>query len=455
MVIRAVFICIVAALAALSARGGDVLTVGGVEGRFRTIGSAVSNAHSGDQIMVAAGVYDENVVLDKTLTLTGVGQPTIRGTGRGSVLTVTADNCVISGFAVEHSGGDLQAEDAGILLRSNRNTVENNELRDILFGIYLYKAAENSVRGNKVEGRAELESGERGAGLHLWNSDGNRLENNIIVRTRDGLYIQNSPNNTIRGNRVSDVRYGLHYMSSDNNTFEENVFFDNVAGAAIMYSQNIKLRRNAFVHNRGFSSFGILLQDCRECLAENNLIANNATGIFLEATRNSIFRRNTIADNDTALQIFSSSAENIFTENNFIDNLSPLSLVGRGGSVSWQAAGVGNYWSDYDGYDLDSDSFGDVPHKIQNVFEYMVGNFPRLQIYLNSPAAQSIVMAEKSFPIVKGSNEVDRRPLTRPMASVMDLPKADGKTGGAWLLGTVSLMMLGISALSFRKGYTQ
>jgi nitrous oxidase accessory protein len=369
---------------------------------------------------------------------------------------VTANNCVISGFKVEHSGGDLQAEDAGILLRSSGNTVENNELRDILFGIYLYKAAENVVRGNRVEGRAELESGERGAGLHLWNSDGNRLENNVIVRTRDGLYIQNSPNNTIRGNRVSDLRYGLHYMSSDNNTFEENVFFDNVAGAAIMYSQNIKLRRNAFVHNRGFSSFGILLQDCRECLAEDNLIANNATGIFLEATRGSIFRRNTIADNDTALQIFSSSAENVFTENNFIDNLSPLSLVGRGGSVSWQSSGVGNYWSDYDGYDLDADSFGDVPHKIQNVFEYMVGNFPRLQIYLNSPAAQSIVMAEKSFPILKGSNEIDRRPLTRPFANAIELPKPEGKAGGGWLLlGAVSVLMLGISALSFRKGYTQ
>lgn len=453
MAIRAVFVWIIVVLAVFSVRG-DVLTVGNA-GTFRTIGSAVSSAHSGDQILVAAGVYNENVVLDKSLTLTGVDRPTIRGLGRGSVITVTADNCVIRGFKVEHSGGDLQAEDAGILLRSNGNTVEDNDLSDILFGIYLYQSAGDLIRGNRVEGRAELESGERGAGLHLWNSDGNRLENNVIVRTRDGMYIQSSPNNTIRGNRVSDLRYGLHYMSSDNNTFEDNIFFDNIAGAAIMYSQNIKLRRNAFVHNRGFSSFGILLQDCRDCVAEDNLIANNATGVFLEATRNSLFRRNTIADNDTALQIFSSSADNVFTENNFIDNLSPLSLVGRGGSVAWQAAGVGNYWSDYDGYDMDADSYGDVPHKIQNVFEYLIGNFPRVQIYLNSPAAQSIVMAEKSFPILKGSNEMDQKPLTRPIANAPDLPKLDSRAGGSWLLAAISVLMLGVSVLSFTKGYTR
>jgi nitrous oxidase accessory protein len=432
----------------------EVLTVGG-GGEFQTIGSAVSSAHSGDQILVAAGVYNENLKLDKTVSIEGTGLPIIHGMGEGSVITVLADNCVIRGFRVEHSGGDLQAEDAGILLRSNGNTVEDNELSDILFGIYLYHSAGNVVRNNHVTGRSELESGERGAGLHLWNSADNLLEANVISRTRDGMYIQSSPNNTVRGNRVSHLRYGLHYMSSDNNSFEDNVFFDNIAGAAIMYSQNIKLRRNAFVHNRGFSSFGILLQDCRDCVAEENLILNNATGLFLEASRNSIFRRNTIADNDTALQIFSSSADNVFSENNFIDNLSPLSLIGRGGSVAWDSADRGNYWSDYDGYDLDADSYGDVPHRIQNIFEYLEGSYPRLRLYLNSPAAQSVVLAEKSFPLLKGSNEMDRRPLMRPVASTFEIPRVKGSEGRNWMLLAVSILMLGISFLSFRQGFVR
>jgi lysyl-tRNA synthetase class 2 len=173
---------------------------------------------------------------------------------------------VIRGFVIEHSGGDLNREDSGILLRSNKNNIEGNELRDVLYGIYLFGSSENTIRRNVIRGRAELETGERGAGLHLWNAHNNTIEDNTIAFTRDGMYIQSCTDNKIRRNRVSDLRYGLHYMSSDRNIFEDNFFTDNVAGAAIMYSNKIEFRRNAFIRNRGFSSFGILFQ------ANNNFL---------------------------------------------------------------------------------------------------------------------------------------------------------------------------------------
>ena len=128
-----------------------------------------------------------------------------------------------------------------------------------------------------------------------------------------------------------------------------------------MYSNHIEFRRNAFVHNRGFSSFGILFQECTELMAEENFIVDNATGIFMEALRKTTFRHNTIANNDVAMQIFSSSDANIFTENNFVNNLSPLQLIGRGTTTRWSENGRGNFWSDYDGYDLNEDGRGDVP----------------------------------------------------------------------------------------------
>ena len=49
----------------------------------------------------------------------------------------------------------------------------------------------------------------------------------------------------------------------------------------------------------------------------------------MEALRKTTFRRNTIANNDVALQMFSNSDANVFTENNFVNNLSPLQLVGE------------------------------------------------------------------------------------------------------------------------------
>ena len=382
---------------------------------FQSVSAALDSANSGDTIQIFPGIYTGKIKLDKAVTLEGFEKPVLRGSGKGSVLEVLAPACVIRGFVVEHSGGDLQNEDSGILLKSNGNLVENNELRDILFGIYLYHSSENHIRHNRIQGRPELEMGERGSGIHLWNSANNLIEGNSITGARDGMYIQSSPHNVMRQNRVSQLRYGLHYMSSDDNQFEENVFSDNVAGAAIMYSRGIQFRRNAFIHNRGFSSFGILFQGCEENLAEGNFIIDNATGLFLEAVRHTTFRKNVIAENDVAMQIFSSSEENLFSENQFVENLSPLQLVGKKTASFWQEGGRGNFWSDYDGYDLDGDGIGDVPHKIQNIFEYLEGNYPRLRLYFNSPVAQALATAEKTFPVITGSAEIDSVPLMRAM----------------------------------------
>jgi nitrous oxidase accessory protein len=362
-------------------------------------------------VFVPPGIYQGDIVINKPTTLIGIGKPVLRGSGKGSVITVLADHCTIRGFVIEHSGKDLQNEDSGILIKSNKNHIENNELGDVLFGIYLYQSRDNVLSKNSITGRPELEQGDRGSGIHLWNSPRNRIEGNVISQARDGLFIQNSPDNIIRDNRIFNLRYGVHYMYSDANRFEGNVFTNNVAGAAIMYSRNIEFRRNLFLHNRGYSSFGILFQECDHCVAEENWIVDNVTGLFAEALRNSTIRRNVISENDVALEMFSSAEGNVVSENNFVQNLSPLQLVGRKTDTEWQHAGHGNFWSDYEGYDLNEDGIGDVANQIQNVFEYMESNHPRLRLYLYSPAASAIAISEKLFPLAEGSNEKDSQPL--------------------------------------------
>ena len=435
-----------------SEASAEIWSVGQSDAQFQSVQAAIAAAKPGDTIQVHSGTYVGDLALDKPVVLEGVGKPTLRGSGQGSVVTAVADGCTIKGFAIEHSGGDLQKEDSGILLKSNNNRVEQNELRDILFGVYLYHSQGNIIRRNVIRGRSELELGERGAGLHLWYSPDNLIEENTITEARDGMYIQSSNGNVIRRNRAFNLRYGLHYMFSDTNKFEDNLFSHNVAGAAIMYSRRIEFRRNAFIHNRGFSSFGILFQDCDECLAEENFIIDNATGVFMEALRKSTFRHNIIAENDVALQIFSSVDENVFSGNNFVENLSPLQLIGKRTTTRWSQDGRGNYWSDYDGYDLDGDGVGDVPHKVQNVFEYMEGNYPRLRLYLHSPAAQGLAMAEKAFPIVKGSPEVDPAPLMKAVRLPFPFDQAKPERDPHFSLGAISLVMLGTAFAVLWRG---
>lgn len=371
----------------------------------------IDSARPHDVIRIQPGTYTGNIVLNKPLTLEGVGRPVIRGSGQGSVVTITAPGCTVRGFIIEHSGGMLVDEDSGVLLKSGGNRIESNELRDILFGVYFYSASHNRVIANIIHGRKALESGERGAGIHIFDAIDNTIEDNVVTFTRDGMYLQNASNSAIRRNRVSEVRYGLHYMYSNDNIFEDNTFCNNIAGAAIMYSHDIQFSRNLFMHNRGFSSFGILFQDSERCTSRYNVIVDNAVGIFAESLRNSTFIENLIGENDIAIEMFSSADANQFTRNNFIGNLSPIKLIGKSTTTRWS----GNYWSEYSGYDLDGDGAGDVPFKIQNLFEHLESNYPRLRIYFASPSAQVLVMAEQSFPILEGAREFDPHPLMKPV----------------------------------------
>lgn len=438
-------------LAVALAAGGPwlfatTLQVNPASGPIRSIAEAITQAAPGDIIRVAPGVYQGNLTLRRQVVLEGMGKPVIRGDGNGSVITVLANGCAIRGFVVEHSGAMLVDEDSGILLRSNGNTIAHNELRDVLFGVYFFHANGNTVADNELRGRAWLEVGERGSGIHIWNSSGNSILRNVISYMRDGMYLQNAYQSVISGNRVSRLRYGLHYMFSDDNRFEDNDFYDNVAGAAIMYSRRIEFRRNSFVHNRGFSSFGLLFQDSHDCIAEDNTIADNAVGIFMETLTNTVFRRNTVAANDIAVQAFSSAERDIFTRNNFIHNLSPFQLIGKVTDIRWSEGGTGNYWSGYAGYDLNGDGIGDVPFKIQNLFEHLEANFPRLRIYLFSPAAQALAASERSFPVLEPARTFDPAPLMRPLPLAIRETERSTHPRGAAAAVVISCLMLAVSA---------
>ncbi|MBM4159829.1 MAG: nitrous oxide reductase family maturation protein NosD [Ignavibacteria bacterium] len=375
----------------------------------------IDAAKSGDTIIVDQGVHEGNLLLQKRLALVGKGKPVIRGDGSGSCITILADSCLVRGFLIERSGGELMREDAGILLKLGRNIIEDNEIRNVLFGIYLFGVDSNRIMNNLIVGRRELEVGQRGSGIHIWNSHGNFFSGNTITDVRDGFYIQYAHHTFIEKSKVFRVRYGLHYMYADSNVFLGNRFYDNVAGAAVMYSKGILMRHNVFAHNRGFASYGILFQDCHGIRADSNVVVDNVVGIFFEGSTGNSFRHNIIAQNDVALQVFQNSVRNTFSGNNFIDNLSPLTIVGKRTESHWSENGRGNYWSSYDGYDIDADGIGDVPMKIQNVFSYLEGRYPNLRLYLYSPASQALAVAAKAFPIIPINEEVDEKPLVRPV----------------------------------------
>ena len=380
-------------------------------GRVSVLQPRIDAAAAGARIEIAAGEYAGDLVIDRPVHLVGLGRPLLIGAGDGTVVTITAPDVTMEGFDIDgRKGGDLGRDASGILVAAPRATIRDCRVQNALFGVYLKAAPGSRIEHCHIRGIKEKSPGEKGSGIHIWNTDGFTLADNDIVDVRDGVYIQSSPHGTIRGNRAHDLRYGLHYMYSDDNVFEDNVFENGDAGTAVMYSRRLVFRRNQFLRNCGFASVGLLLKSCDDVLAEHNLIADNARGVFIEGSERNTIRQNVIAQSDIALVIFASTAHTTITGNAFVGNLSPLSLVGR----RLDGVVVNNYWSDNGAPDLDGDGVTDQPYRLTSLFDHVRGNLTAADLFSRSLSASALTAAEGAFPVLDPAPVADAAPLAHP-----------------------------------------
>jgi nitrous oxidase accessory protein NosD len=266
------FASILVVLSALSCEAeARTWTVGGPGADFPLISPAIAAASDGDVIMVAAGVYRENLVINKRLAIVGVGRPTLLGTGVGTVVMMLAGGSALRGFTVEASGtGQTNAMDAAIHLSSNGNYVEDNVLRRVFYGVVVANAAHNHIADNDIHGLAGVPFGRRGDGIYLYRAPDNVVARNRITGERDAIYFQYAPRGRAVGNVVTASRYALHAMFSDDVVISRNTLAASAVGANIMNSRRIRLEANRFVGNSGVPGVGLTVKDCDQAIVREN-----------------------------------------------------------------------------------------------------------------------------------------------------------------------------------------
>jgi nitrous oxidase accessory protein len=418
--------------------------------RVAELQQRIDAASPGAVIEVSAGVYEGDLVIDKPLHVVGRGRPLLLGRGDGTVVVITAPDVTVEGFDIDgRKGGDLGKDASGILIAAPRATIRDCRIANALFGIYLKAAPGSRIERCRIRGIKEKTAGEKGSGIHVWNTDGFTLADNEVVDVRDGIYIQSSPHGTVVRNVARDLRYGLHYMYSDDNVFEDNVFENADAGTAIMFSRHLVFRRNQFLHNRGFASVGLLLQACDEVVAEDNLIADNARGVFVEGSHRTTIRDNVVAESDVALVIFASASSTTITGNSFVGNLAPLTLVGRRTDL----AVIGNYWSDNEALDLDGDGRTDQPYRLSSLFDHLRGNLTAADLFSRSLSASALAAAERSLPVLDPVPVLDPSPLARPpVLAAVPMPSRRAPTHPAVAGLTVSTAALAMGSAALSRG---
>lgn len=405
-----------------------------------------------DTLRLASGVHFGPLLISRPTVVLGEPGAVIRGNGQGSVVEITAPGTTLRGLRIEASGRDLDRDDSGVMVRADSVTLEDLQLRDVLFGIYLRDVRGVTVRRVDIEGRPGMPESRTGNGIHLHSSRGVVIADSRIAHVRDGIYFEYADSSRVTGNRVSQVRFGLHYMFSHHNRFERNVFHHNAAGAVVMNSNDLSIRDNVFAWNSGSRSFGLVLQTATGPSVQGNLFVGNGIGTFFDNVIQGRYTGNLVAENWLGLQLFSNSEATEVTGNAIVDNTFDVSGGAAPGAYVFCAGGQGNYWSKAAarGYDLDGDGVLDEPFAASSPLAELARAREGLRVFLGSPAARTLEWAERTFPAFRLDQAEDACPAARPpMISVLvSLPPADANAGvAAHLAASIGSLAAGLFLL--------
>jgi nitrous oxidase accessory protein len=440
-VTRAVF---AAALLLVSSSEAAARTwiVGGAGADFPLITPAIAAAADGDVIVVGPGVYRENLLLDRRVSIVGRGSPVLYGTGIGSVIRVAAPGCTIEGLTIEGSGaGESNEMDAAIQITSSGTRIARNTMRRVFYGVVIGGGADNEIDDNAITGFLDLPFGRRGDGIYVYRASGTRVRRNRITGQRDGIYFQYAPGGLAEGNVVSASRYGLHVMFSHGIVIRDNTLRQSSVGANVMDSRRIEIEGNRFERNRGVSAVGLTLKQCDDSTVRANTFVDNARGLQVDGSSRNRFTGNRFLYNDTALLLFASAEHNVLATNVFDGNWSDVVMTGRGGATAWSDAGRGNAWSGYRGFDFDGDGIGEAPHPLLTPYAAVEGANPIARLFLQSPAAAGLALAAHAG-LGPGPAERDTRPLAAaPSPSV---PASDGSTRDAASASALAAATVGL-----------
>ncbi len=431
-----------------------------VPGDYPTIQAAINAANPGDTIFVSSGIYPENLVVNKSLTLIGENKSTtiIDGGGSGDVIYLYS-YINISGFTIQNGSHGIRMYPEGHNNTIIDNIIKDNEQEGIMTGWWY---GNNTILNNTI-----LNNGQA---IFLSSSEGgpNVLRENKMIGNRYGLTIHEGhhygswPYSDIDTSNTVDGK-PVYYLVNQSNLVIDPSTFPEIGYLGIAYSTNVVVRdlsisksgqgiffcdtENLTVQNVTVTNneIGIDLYACNWGLCfhshiTDSKILNNKYGVLLQCTSRTVVRNNMILNNSiygvlmaggcvsgniieynvisnggygiysgspiAAYSIHDNTVSNntygicldfIYSgppikiyHNNFINNTNQLFNLTSLDSSDWQYQGIGNYWSDYNGTDLNGDGIGDTNLPWQKVDNYPLMNPWRCLCQFSHPITISI-----------------------------------------------------------------
>ncbi|MDQ1262272.1 MAG: hypothetical protein QG575_1453 [Euryarchaeota archaeon] len=296
---------------------------------FDTIQEAVVAASNGDTIYIKPGEYHEEIILNKSMTLsplTGENGPIIlKGDDLETGITITAEGCSLQGLTIQDFSGPA------IYVQSNRNTIKGNVFKNSNPAILVRGSHENSIAENTI-------IGSQGA-VALWeNSTKNEVSENDIVGCNVSIVVREAAENKILRNKISDAYWGIWLDHAGNCQIDSNDIQSKRYGIWVLnssysdISQNrVRIRSSAgditqginFANASGIilqgneindAAFGLIISSCMNNKLMDNAIFRSRNAVFIKDSDLQELKNNSIIETEYGIRMENSS-KNSFDQN--------------------------------------------------------------------------------------------------------------------------------------------
>jgi len=278
-----------------------------------SIQQAIDNATSNDTLCVRPGWYQENIIVNKSLNITGSGMNQSWLYGQNEiVMEITADHVNISGFGIANASKPNPRcwWYAAVLINSSNYV--------------------NILNCNITSNNAN--------GINVNNSNYCNINNTVFSRNHGGILLYDSFLSTIT-NTTIDTQWnnGLSIYSPQVSGYKHIIENTQINGNAMLYyynisdillsamncshvtvanANNITITNSTIAHSDGIHFAFVTNSTVKKC----DIFRNHQTGILLHNCSKNMITKNDIFNNSYGLDIASHSTDNSIINNTIKDN---------------------------------------------------------------------------------------------------------------------------------------
>ena len=305
----------------LTARGprGIIIVDCNGNGDYTKIQDAIDNASINDSIQVWDGVYFENIIINKSLSIMGNNTITTiidNQNNIGNAIDIRVDWVNISNFKIKNIWNrssiwilntsniiirNINCSDNGISISNSKNiTIKDNKFSNNSDGISLINSSFSKIFNNICN--------HNGNGIEIISSNNNSIHNNSLAQNNCGIYLHHSNFNKIEDNNM--INCGLSINIGDSEKYWTNIVKNNyVNNNPLIYLENknyCKIEINAGQ---------IILLNCTNISIKNQNIDNTSIGIYLIHSNNNMIKNITCEFNK------GNGISLVFSNQNLIENV--------------------------------------------------------------------------------------------------------------------------------------